>query len=251
MLKQQPFLQSSVLLVSMLLLHQQPYIAVAERRTDEVVDVMMSNIHEQEDDAFTISGSTKKRNGSDKKGQHDVSDPLEGDITVISNLYPVVQGQYDAIKNLRDEAARIIKQGEEDAMSLRNQIAKVDARLNNTVYIKERCSARIKKANKGLTEIQIEYVKLIAKADKAITCLKGDCTEVETDSTSTVPEVETASTSTLPKVDTISTTPEVETAASSTSTEVGTQEGRKVTDATKESIATSTFLRHTATTPNI
>jgi len=226
-LKQLPFfLQSGVILVSMLL-HQQLHTTIAERRTDEVADVMMNNINE--DATFTVSGSMKKRNGSNSNSaKNDLGDPLESDMNDALNLAIQVKDHYKAIKDQRVEAADIIRRGEADILTLQNKITNVQARLDKNSRIKERCSTRIKKANEDLTSIQVQYVELITKADRAITCLKGDCTKA---STSISLEVDTASTSTSPEVD--------------------IRKGEEVTDTTKESITTSTFLRQTATTSNV
>jgi len=260
MLKQQPFfLQSGVIFVSMLL-HLQLHTTMAERRTDEVVDALMSNINEREEDAaFTVSGSMKKRNGSDRNKMGD--DYLETDMTTALDLAIQVKDHYKAIIDQRADAADIIKRGEADILVLQEKIDSVDARLNKSMIDKQRCSKRIRKANKELTSIQVQYEELISKANGAIFCLKGDCTKVDTKG---VTETTKVLESNIPHKEVQLKTVQVidfdaqlqptihylqvDDGEKTNTTEV---DGREGTNTTKESITTSTFWRQTATTSNV
>lgn len=248
-----------VILVSILLC-QQPHSTLAERRTDEVRDVMMNNINEQQEDAvFTNSGSTT-HNGSDSSNptHKNGEDPLERDMNNAILLAEQVQANYAAILEQRRFADNTIKKGLEDIQNLNEQINKLDQGLTQMTSDDERCSSRIGKAEKELASRQWQYEELITKVSMAILCVKGGCPQADSIPASTSHEVDTLEwEETTKDFDTEEwkeypySTKDFDTEEWEEypySTKVDVQEGLSTT---KESIPTSTFLRQPATTSNV
>merc|ERR1719468_48839 len=132
---------------------------------------MMNKIEQQDDAAFTTLGSDS---GNPK---HDMSDKLGQDAENYVYWAEQVGVTYASIKQRREDAHRIIEQGEADIEAFQQQIAVIDERLQRNEDTNERCGKRIEKAEEELTRIHVEYEALISHASSAIICLKGDCTK--------------------------------------------------------------------------